>query len=242
MMHMPTVPRAEFKGRTGNGDFADSLLELDTDFGALLDTLDELGIAENTIVVFSGDNGPEEVAQWRGTAGFFDGSYFSGSEGNLRTPCIIRYPGKVPTAKESNEVVHITDMFPTLLRWAGAEIPNDRVIDGKDQRAFFEGKDQESARDGFPYWMGKMLYGVKWRNFKLKFVDQKQSTDPAQTLASPQIFNLIADPKERNPFNPPHLHSWVSAHFARILREFEESVEREPLIPGGARLDYVPKR
>src|SRR5262245_55821081 len=158
MMHMPTVPRPEFKGKTGNGDFADCLLELDSDFGALLDYLEELGVAENTIVVFSGDNGPEEMEPWRGTAGFFEGSYFAGSEGNLRTPCIIRYPGKVPAAGESNDIVHITDMFPTLVRWAGAEIPRDRVIDGKDQRAFFEGKEKESARDGFPYWMGKTLY------------------------------------------------------------------------------------
>jgi arylsulfatase A-like enzyme len=65
MMHMPVIPREEFKGRTGKGDWADSLLELDGDFGALLDLLDELGVAENTIVVFAGDNGPEEVLSWR---------------------------------------------------------------------------------------------------------------------------------------------------------------------------------
>ena len=61
MMHMPTVPRAEFKGKSGQGDWADCLLELDADFAAMLDTLDELGIADNTVVVFSGDNGPEEM-------------------------------------------------------------------------------------------------------------------------------------------------------------------------------------
>jgi arylsulfatase A-like enzyme len=242
MMHLPTVPRPEFKGKTGNGDFADSLLELDSDFGALLDYLEELGVAENTIVVFSGDNGPEEMEPWRGTAGFFEGSYFAGSEGNLRTPCIIRYPGKVPAAGESNEIVHITDMFPTLVRWAGAEIPKDRVIDGKDQRAFFEGKEKESTRDGFPYWMGPTLYGVKWRNFKLKMVDQKYLTDPALHLPTPHLINLVVDPKERNPANYPHLHTWVMAHVGRILREYGDSVQREPLIPAGAPLDYVPKK
>jgi Sulfatase len=153
-MHLPTAPRAAFKGKSGNGEFADSLLELDTDFGELLDYLDKLGVADNTIVVFSGDNGPEEALLWRGTAGPFEGSYFGGSEGNLRTPCIVRYPGKVPAEKESNEIVHITDMYTTLVRWAGADIPKDRVVDGKDQRAFFEGKQEQSARDGFPYWMG----------------------------------------------------------------------------------------
>ena len=72
MMHLPTIPRAEFKGRTGHGDWADCLLQLDADFGALLDELNSLGVADNTIVVFSGDNGPEEAEPWRGTAGYFE--------------------------------------------------------------------------------------------------------------------------------------------------------------------------
>jgi hypothetical protein len=64
-MHMPVIPRAEFQGQTGQGDWADSLLELDTDFGTLVDLVDELGIADNTVVVFAGDNGPEDVLSWR---------------------------------------------------------------------------------------------------------------------------------------------------------------------------------
>jgi arylsulfatase A-like enzyme len=90
MMHMPVIARKEFLGRTGQGEWADSLLELDEDFGSLLDLLDELELTENTLVVFAGDNGPEEVLLWRGTPGYWEGSYFSGSEGNLRTPCIAR--------------------------------------------------------------------------------------------------------------------------------------------------------
>jgi arylsulfatase len=242
MMHFPTVPRAEFRGKTGNGDFADCLLELDTDFGRLLDYLDELGVAENTIVVFSGDNGADDMLPWRGTSGPFEGSYFAGSEGNLRTPCLVRYPGKVPAGGESNEIVHITDMFPTLLRWAGSDIPKDRVIDGLDQRAFLEDKQKESAREGFPYWMGKTLYGVKWHDFKMKLVDQKYMTDPAEHLPTPHLINLIADPKERNPIDFPYVHTWVFRHTGRILGEFEESVRREPLIPSGAPLDFVPKK
>jgi arylsulfatase A-like enzyme len=95
LMHMPVIPRQEFKGRSGQGDWADSLLELDSDFGALLDLLDELGVAEDTLVVFAGDNGPEDVLLWRGSPGYWEGSYFAGGEGNLRTPCIVRWPGRV---------------------------------------------------------------------------------------------------------------------------------------------------
>jgi arylsulfatase len=241
MMHFPTIARTEFRGRTGHGEWADSLLELDTDFGMLRDYLDELGIADNTIVVFSGDNGPEEMAPWRGDGGPWEGSYFTGMEGSLRTPAIIRYPGHVPAGQVSNEIVHITDMFTTLVRWAGLDIPGDRVIDGIDQRAFFEGRQKSSSREGFLYWMNDTIYGVKWRNFKMVMVLQKTLTDPALHLATPHLVNLDTDPKERKPYDYPYVHSWVVAHTARLLAEFESSVKREALIPVGAPLDYVPR-
>jgi len=242
LMHFPILPRAEFKGRSGQGEWADCLLQLDADFGTLLDALKELGIDGNTIVVLSGDNGPEEMEPWRGHPGFFDGSYFTGMEGSLRTPCLVRYPGRVPPGAQSNEIVHITDMFTTLLRWAGTDAPGDRVIDGVDQRAFLEGKQKHSAREGFPYWMGETMYGVKWRDFKLAFHMQKTLAEPAQKLATPYLINLIVDPKERKPFDFPYLHSWTSIHFGKILKEFAASVRREPLIPAGAPLDHVPRQ
>jgi len=240
MMHLPTVPRDEFKGKTGHGDFADCLLEMDEDFGVMLDYLKELGVEDNTIVVFSGDNGAEEMTPWRGTAGYFEGSYFTGMEGSLRTPAIVRYPGHVPAGQKSNEIVHITDIFTTLLLWAGLEVPKDRMIDGVDQRAFFEGKQANSNREGFLYWMGDALFGVKWRNFKMVFVQQKTLSDPALHLTTPHLINLDTDPKEREPYEYPHIHTWVGAHAAKLLVEFQKSVQREPLIPCGAPLDYVP--
>jgi arylsulfatase A-like enzyme len=240
LMHFPIVPRADFNGKSGQGHWADCLLQMDADFGAILDYLDELGVEDNTVVVFSGDNGPEEMEPWRGHSGFFEGSYFTGMEGSLRTPCLIRYPGKVPGGQASNEIVHITDMYTTLLRWVGADVPQDRVIDGVDQRAFLEGKLQKSAREGFPYWMGETLYGVKWQNFKLVMYLQKTLSDPSLKLATPYLINLTVDPKERKPFDFPYLHSWVMVHIGKILREYGESVKREPPIPAGAPLDYIP--
>ena len=240
LMHMPVAPREEFAGRSGHGQWADSLMQLDADFATLLDYLEELGVADNTIVIFSGDNGPEEMEPDRGHAGFWAGSYFTGLEGSLRTPAMIRYPGKIPTGSSSNEIVHITDMFTTLVRWAGAEIPQDRVIDGADQRNFFEGEQKTSNRDSFPYWMGETMYGVKWQNFKVVFVLQRTLSEPALHLATPHIVNLDVDPDERKPYNYPHIHSWVMAHVGRVLKEFAQSVEREPLIPAGAPLDFVP--
>jgi len=201
-----------------------------------------LGVDDNTVVIFSGDNGPEELETWRGHSGFFDGSYFTGMEGSLRTPCLVRYPGRVPAGRRSNEIVHITDMFTTLLRWAGADIPKDREIDAIDQGPFLEGKQENSAREGFPYWMGETLYGVKWKNFKMALYQQKTLTDPSLKLATPHLINLTVDPKERKPVDLPYIHSWTAVHFGKILKEFAASVKREPLIPAGAPLDHVPVR
>jgi len=241
LMHLPNVPRDEFKGKSGNGDFADTMLQLDADFGEVLDKIEALGQRDNTIVVFAGDNGPEEMLLHRGTAGFFEGSYFTGMEGSLRTPCIVRWPGKIAAGQKSNEIMHVTDWFTTLLTMAGMPVPSDRVIDGKDQSLFLYGEREKSNREGFIYWNGEHMYGVKWQNFKLVLVKQTYFTDPALPLGFPHIVNLITDPKEREPVNPVYLHSWTMAHFGRMLKEFALSVKQEPLIPAGAPLDFVPK-
>ena len=240
LMHMPVIPREEFKGKTGQGDWADSLLELDSDFGALLDLLDELEIAEDTIVVFAGDNGPEDVLLWRGSPGYWEGSYFAGGEGNLRTPCIVRWPGHIPPGRQSNEIMHVTDWFTTLLLAAGASPPTDRAIDGLDQLDWLTGREETSRREGYIYWMGPEIYGVKWHDFKLVLIVQQFMSDAADRLALPRIVNLIADPHEREPVSLPHLHSWTVTHFNRILGAFQASVRDEPLTPAGAPLDHVP--
>ena len=241
LMHLPTTPRKEFAGKSKHGERADCLLQLDHDFGVILDYLKKEGLDKNTIVVFSGDNGPEHMDPWSGSAGVWDGSYFTGLEGSLRTPCMVRYPDVVPPKRTSNEIVHITDMFSTLVGWAGADVPGDRVIDGLDQRAFFEGKKEKSAREGFPYWMGETMYGVKWHQFKMVMVLQRTLADPALRLATPHMVNLDVDQKERRAYNFPHMHTWVMAHTSKIIKDFQASVAREPLIPLGAPLDHVPK-
>lgn len=240
LMHMPVIPRPEFVGSSGQGEWSDSLLELDADFGRLLDLLDELDVADDTVVIFAGDNGPEEVLTWRGTPGFYEGSYFAGGEGNLRTPCIARWPGRIVAGAVSNEIMHITDWFPTILVAAGAPVPDDREIDGVDQNDWLAGT-ADSARDGYIYWMGKKIYGVKWHDFKLALVAQKYSTDPPADLSTPRIINLITDPQEREPFDVRYLHSWTAAHFNRLLTQFQQSTAREPLIPEGAPLHHVPE-
>lgn len=124
---------------------------------------------------------------------------------------------------------------------AGLKVPADRVIDGVDQSSFLYGEQERSSREGFPFWVGDRLYGVKWQNFKMVLVQQRYFTDPAPPMGFPHIINLIVDPKEREPYNYRYLHTWTMFHFGKLLRAYQESVQREPLIPVGAPLDYVPR-
>ena len=190
--------------------------------------------------MFAGDNGPEDVLLWRGSPGYWEGSYFAGGEGNLRTPCIVRWPGRVLAGRSSDEIMHVVDWFATILRAAGVEQPGDRVIDGVDQLDWFAGTADESARQGYLYWMGPQLYGAKWRNFKLVLVAQMHMQDAAAKLPTPRLINLTTDPQEREAIALPHLHTWVATHINRIIDEFENTVQREPPIPAAAPLDHVP--
>ena len=132
-LHYPTLPHPDFAGRTGAGDFADSMHEMDFRVGQILDAVDALGLRDNTIFFFGSDNGPEFRQPWRGTAGPWTGTYHTAMEGALRVPFMLRWPGMVKPGGVTNEIVHITDLYATLARVVGAALPADRVIDGVDQ-------------------------------------------------------------------------------------------------------------
>jgi hypothetical protein len=102
---------------------------------------------------------------------------------------IIRWPGKVPAGAVSNEIVHIVDLYPTLARVGGAEVPKDRPIDGVDQLDFFLGKQEHSNREGFPAYVADRLSAVKWRNWKIHFIWQENMYDPPVTLPLPKVIN-----------------------------------------------------
>ena len=123
--HFPTMPHPDFKGKTGNGPWADLLLQIDSYTGELLDKIDELGIAENTIFIFTADNGPEATdfqstnltveTIIQGSSGPWRGTLFTGFEGALRVPFAIRWPGKIAAGTTSDEIVHAMDLFLSLI-------------------------------------------------------------------------------------------------------------------------------
>lgn len=245
LVHAPTRPSREFAGRTGNGDWADCLAQMDWCVGQILDAVTELDIANDTIVVFTSDNGPEETYPWRGWAGPWAGSYFTAMEGSLRTPFLIRWPGRIPAGRQSNEIVHITDLYTTLARVAGAGIPTDRPIDGLDQTEFFLGRSQKSSREWFPVYVNDELYAVKWRNWKAHFVWQERMDDPPQRLGDGvRLFDLFVTPQERVDESLPtaFTHGWVLHGIFARLDPFLASLKRFPPVPMGASDPYTPPR
>jgi len=234
--HLPTEPNPSFKGRTGNGDWADVLTEMDANVGQILDAVDKAGVRDNTIVIFTSDNGPEFFRPWDGWAGPWRGQYFTALEGGIRVPFMIRWPGKITARRETNEIVHGVDMFATLARFGGAKVPNDRPFDSIDQSDFIVGNSEKSAREGFPIWCADRLQAVKWRNWKLHFYRQDTMFDPPVRNPVPTIYNLYTDPREEKP-TPD---SWVVGPVLKIVGEFEQSVKQHPLIPMGTPDPYRP--
>ncbi|HEY6720106.1 MAG TPA: sulfatase-like hydrolase/transferase, partial [Burkholderiales bacterium] len=238
-LHFPTLPHPDFAGRTGAGDFADSMGEMDHRVGQMLDEIEALGVAGDTVVLFGSDNGPEFRRPWRGTAGFWTGTYHTAMEGSLRVPFMLRWPGKVKSGKVTNEIVHVADLFPTLARIAGAPVPNDRPIDGIDQLDFLLGHRERSSRDGFVFYIKNELRAVKWRDWKMHFIWEIEPNAGPKKLETPYVFNLLRDPKEET--NVATEESWVQGPMLQMLRAFQESLKVCPPIPPGAPDGHRPR-
>ena len=237
LFHMPTLPNPEFAGKTGNGDWADCLAEMDYRTGQILDAIKEAGVEDNTIVIFTSDNGPEATHPWEGDSGPWRGTYFTAMEDSLRAPFVIRWPGKIPAGRVSNEIVHIVDLFTTLAHLGGAEIPQDRPIDGVDQMDFFLGKQEKSNREGFPAYVADRLQAVKWRNWKMHLIWQENMYDAPQRLPLPKIINLLTDLKEEHDVL---IDDWVTDPMMKIVNDFEESLRKFPPIKMGTPDPYHP--
>ena len=238
--HLPTLPNPAFAGKTGNGDWADMLAEMDHNVGDMLDAVDQLGIRDNTIVIFASDNGPEFIKPWDGWAGPWRGQYFTAWEGGIRVPFLIRWPGKVSAGRVSDEIVHGIDLFPTLASIVGAAVPKDRPIDGVDQSSFFTGKSEKSAREGILIWCADRLQAVKWRNFKVHFYQQETMVSPPIKLAIPLLFNLYTNPREDT--DKVITDSWIFGPVLKMIGEFDASVKKNPLIAMGTPDPYTPPR
>jgi arylsulfatase A-like enzyme len=234
-LHFPTLPHPDFAGRSGVGEFADSMMELDHRTGQLLDAVDELGIRDNTLFIFASDNGPEFRRPWRGTAGPWTGTYHTAMEGGLRVPLIVRWPARVEAGRVSDEIMHVTDLFTTLAHVAGASLPTDRPIDGVNQLDWWTGQTEKSAREGFVFYIKTEIRAAKWRHWKLHFIFEDEPNTGPKHLETPWLFNIKRDPKEET--DAAIDDGWVRGPIRKMILALRE---HRP-IPPGAGDDYAPQ-
>jgi len=250
MTHYPMIPHPDFAGKTGKGRFADVLAQIDSYLGMLLDTVDELGIRDNTLFIFTADNGPELLAEGSntpsveyfaiGSAGPWRGSLFTGFEAALRVPFAARWPGKIAAGSVSDEIMHEMDLYPTFANIADGEVPNDRVIDGVDQTNFLLGKQEKSNREGLIVYMGSDVWGVKWRNWKLHLKEQDNILSQTMEYGMPRVYNLIKDPGETQ--NVLFPETWVPKAALGQLGAHVMSLRQEPPIKPGTKDPYTPPK
>jgi arylsulfatase A-like enzyme len=230
-LHFPTLPHRDFAGRTGHGDFADSMVEMDHRVGQVVDEIDALQLTEDTLLIFCSDNGPEFRSPYRGTAGPWRGTYHTAMEGSLRVPFIARWTGHIEAGRVSNDILHVTDLFATLLAVAGAEMPSDRPIDGLNQLPFLLDANNRSSRDGFPFYIKNELRAIKWRDWKLHYYWEPEVNEGKGKLESPYLFNLTRDPKEE--CDVLVHNTWVLGPMLRMMKTFNESARTHPHTPPG---------
>lgn len=247
--HFPTMVHPDFVGKSGNGAWADMLMQIDAYTGEILDTIDDLGIRENTIVIFTADNGPEMAhgnnmvsleTTSQGSPGPWRGTLFTGFEGSLRVPFVIRWPGKIPAGTSSDEIVHEMDLFPTLAKIAGGKVPTDRIIDGIEMTDFFMGKQKKSGRETVIVYMGNDVYAIKWRNWKLHFKELDTWSGVIKEYGMPKLYNLYSDMSERE--NVFFSDTWVPKAAMPKLVEHAASLQKEPPIKPGTPDPYLPRK
>jgi arylsulfatase len=229
--HEPVDPHPDFKGSTGNGSFADVLAQTDFYVGSVLRTIEDLGLGDETIVIFTADNGREGVKRSFGFTGPWRGSMFSPYEGSLRVPFLIRYPKEIPAKQVSNELMHLVDIFPTLAAFTGGHVPTDRTMDGADQTEFLSGRAKKSARENVVIYIGNDLFGVKWRNWKLLMKEIDEEGYAIKELAYPAYYNLIVDPKEEEPEKFFLDDTWVDYPLWGVVEEHLLSLENDKGLP-----------
>jgi arylsulfatase A-like enzyme len=237
-LHFPTLPHPDFAGRSAVGDFADSMMEMDHRVGQILDAVDAMGIADTTVFIFASDNGPEFRRPWRGTAGPWSGTYHTAMEGGLRVPLMVRWPGRVAANQINDEIIHVTDLFTTLIEVAGGQVPADRPIDGVNQLPLWTGQSEKSAREGFLFYIKNELRAVKWRHWKLHFIFESEPNSGTKHLETPWLFNIKRDPKEET--DAAMEDGWVRGPMRKMIRAFDETLRAHKPIPPGIGDAYDP--
>jgi arylsulfatase len=234
-MHFRTHPKPESVGQSGRwqSPYHDTMIDHDKNVGTVLNKLDELGITDNTIVMYSTDNGPHMNSWPDGAMTPFRNEKNSNWEGAYRVPAMVRWPGHVKPATVSNDMISHLDWMPTLLAAAGAPDIKEKLLkgyqvgkmtykvhlDGYNQLPYLTGQEKKSARESFFYFSDDGdLTGLRYDNWKLVFAEQRMSgtlaiwSEPYVHPRVPKLFNLRMDPYERADITSNTYYDWVLDH------------------------------
>jgi arylsulfatase len=232
-MHIFTHLKEGSRGKTGLGVYADGMVEHDGHVGQLLAKLEQLGVLDNTIVMYSTDNGAETFTWPDGGTTMFRGEKNTNWEGAFRVPAMVRWPGHIKPGTVSNDIISHLDWMPTLLAAAGAPDIKEKLLkgyqagkmtykvhlDGFNQLPYFTGQEKNSARDSFFYFSDDGdLMALRYDNWKLIFAQQREPGtlalwgEPFVKTRIPWLYNLRTDPYERASFTSNTYWDWYMDH------------------------------
>jgi arylsulfatase len=246
-MHLRTHVRPEHRGRYKHGDseYIDGMIEHDDTVGKLLKTLDDMGIADNTIVVYTTDNGPHMNTWPDGAMTPFRSEKNTNWEGAFRVPCVVRWPGHIKAGTVTNEIMSHNDWIPTLCAFAGepdivGKLLKGYTANGKTYKVHLDGYDQskfltsvngsaannngvKSARDRFFYSDDDgLLVAVRIGDYKCSFAEQRSPgtmevwAEPFTVLRLTKLYNLMQDPYERADITSNTYWDWIINHVPQV--------------------------
>lgn len=223
--HTKWKPMEKFKGSSKHGTYGDVVQEIDWQVGVLLDTLDELQLSENTLVIFASDNGPQLNVEGHGSAGPLRDGKWSNFEGGVRVPCLVRWPGVVKPKSYNHEITGIVDLLPTLCDLAKIPLPKDRVLDGKSILPYLKGTPYTNPiHDSF------IIPGssIRYKDWKLAVSELKpggsKRKDQAKSAKAGSLFNLKNDPRETTDVSGSHPE--IVMELTKKMNHYMEQLQR----------------
>lgn len=226
MPHVPLHPGKAHAGTSRRGTYGDVIEEIDWSVGEILKTLRKQGLDNNTLVIFTSDNGPWIIqGDQGGSAGLLRDGKGSTWEGGVREPCIARWPGNIDAGITLREPASTMDILPTVFTLAGVDIPTDRSIDGRDiSKLLLKGK-RKHERDPLFFYGPKQLHAVRVGDWKLHIRTSSQTKIKYFDGKVPLLFNLETDPSEKwdladkHPEKVVDFQGIIDAHFASLQEE-----------------------
>ncbi len=249
MPHVPLGASKEFRGKSKRGLYGDVIQELDWSAGQVIDTLNKLGIDEHTLIVYTSDNGPW-VEQHLAGEGGIDASYGSAAplrgwkmqtfDGGLRVPCIMRWPGKIPAGRVCRQMLTSMDLLPTFAKLAGAELPNDRILDGADVLPVIVGRaGAKNPRQTFFFYCYNHLQAVRHGQWKLVLPRRARppwcswSARMVTAVEKISLYDLDSDVGEQHDVAAGHPQ--VVAELMELIEQAREDLGDYDRIGSGAR-------